>query len=75
MTSIQEKLQRFTLGDSLKEEFLSICLVRNIQNSKELLEILMKKNHPKYIELIKDQSSQSIIVMNAKMVGLYSDIS
>ncbi|OII74740.1 uncharacterized protein cubi_00293 [Cryptosporidium ubiquitum] len=68
MVSIQKKLQRFTLGDSLKGEFVSICLVRDIQNSEELLKILMKKNHPKLVELIKDQSNQSIVVMNAKMI-------
>ncbi|KAH8584794.1 kinase binding protein [Cryptosporidium sp. chipmunk genotype I] len=68
MTSIQEKLQRYTLGESLKGEFVSICLVRDIHNSKELLKILMKKNHPKLLELAQDQSSQSVIVMNARMI-------
>ncbi|TRY53365.1 uncharacterized protein CTYZ_00003891, partial [Cryptosporidium tyzzeri] len=71
MDSIQEKLQRFTLGESLKDEFVSICLVRDIHNSKELLEILMKKNHPKLLELTQDQSRQFVILMNARMVGSF----
>ncbi|EAK88345.1 hypothetical protein [Cryptosporidium parvum Iowa II] len=75
MASIQEKLQRFTLGESLKDEFVSICLVRDIHNSKELLEILMKKNHPKLLELTQDQSRQFVILMNARMVGSFPDVS
>ncbi|XP_668012.1 hypothetical protein [Cryptosporidium hominis TU502] len=75
MASIQEKLQKFTLGESLKDEFVSICLVRDIHNSKELLEILMKKNHPKLLELTQDQSRQFVILMNARMVGSFPDVS
>ncbi|KAK9174493.1 TPRKB protein [Cryptosporidium meleagridis] len=68
MASIQEKLQRFTLGESLKDEFVSICLVRDIHNSEELLKILTRRNHPKLLELTQDQSRQFVILMNARMI-------
>lgn len=69
MSFVQGKLQKFTLGESLKGDFVSICLVRDVENSKGLLRIIMEKDHPQLAKLTGERSVQSVIVMNAKMVG------
>ncbi|KAF7457598.1 EKC/KEOPS complex subunit Tprkb [Cryptosporidium felis] len=68
MNSLGTKLQRFTLGELLGEEFISVCLVRNISNSKELLQIVLDKSKTHFGGLVKDEYKQHVVVMNAKMI-------
>lgn len=73
MSLAQGKLQKFILGESLKGQFVSLCLVRGVENSGDLLKILMDKDCPQLGRLAKDRSVQSVIVMNARMVGWYPE--
>ena len=64
------RIKTYTLFDSNVENgFVSLCLFRNVENISELTDIIVRSNYSKEESIVQDKKSQSVLLLNAKMVS------